>query len=737
MAAAGCGSATAAAVVGAGGVGAARGRFPGRPWSSRSRLRSEKRWQLGRSGTDEDESYSSGGPRPTGLEFALNEDPSHLRLLGIEASYTRLGEAGYSSSGSEEGTEFEGFAVEKANSNVLFPSGRNPCKRDHASAKSSKRIRQRLDCAVAPITENAGSQDPQIDSGAALQLHCQELPKDILVNDDDGGGGGGGSEKSSKTRSKRGSTKRETKSTPRITIKLETKKTLTTVPSLQHKSGKKKKGIKFKSEVVESQCAQISSAHVKLKTNIPARECTAGEVKDEVCTRRRGRSAYIKSESTPQTDPEKEASDQKAKLRKSTRKSQNSLSSESTVPKTDEKLVQEGSEVNKLVIRRQWGKVSNLTPESGDQSLAESLLEVSTFDESRSPSKKKKEKKKKRKKNHKESKKNLESHLPSATDLGHTADDPHGKFSFDSDFVGIPGLKLTRIRNPKARSRKKRCKFLWTLTLVKSKSKDTHVEENLGKPADSKSKDSQIQENLSKMLESPSKETEPSKYAEGVDVSTEESTSTPSNTLEIGTSQGPQNLENTANTVTPESPENPVTIENVEESSKKEKADVVERSEIVTEAHPKEATQTDPEELITKDIVVPLQIKVASSPGKNNSLTQSFLINQVTMSPEIEELPEKVEDQSHLEKTESLLEITTPPPVPKVRNRLQQNAARKKRAKHKHWTIYRRKVKTNPSEENPASEIVTETESQLEESSISPTIVPSPSFPWDGGPAGD
>ncbi len=102
MAAAGCGSATAAAVVGASGVGAARGRFPGRPWSSRSRLRSEKRWQLGRSGTDLDEISSNGGPRPTCLVLALNEDQSHLRLLGLEASYKSLVEAGYSSSGSEE-----------------------------------------------------------------------------------------------------------------------------------------------------------------------------------------------------------------------------------------------------------------------------------------------------------------------------------------------------------------------------------------------------------------------------------------------------------------------------------------------------------------------------------------------------------------------------------------------------------------------------------------------------------
>ncbi|KAK7886679.1 hypothetical protein WMY93_026300 [Mugilogobius chulae] len=62
MAAAGCGSATAAAVGGQGGSVPARGRFPGRPWSSRSRLRSEKRWQLGRSGLEADDAgYSSSG----------------------------------------------------------------------------------------------------------------------------------------------------------------------------------------------------------------------------------------------------------------------------------------------------------------------------------------------------------------------------------------------------------------------------------------------------------------------------------------------------------------------------------------------------------------------------------------------------------------------------------------------------------------------------------------------------
>lgn len=120
-AAVGCGSAAAAAGGAAGGVAAARGRFPGRPWSSRSRLRSERRWQLARSGTEQDDT-GGGGPRPVGcLALACGEDLSHLRLLGIEASYKSLGEAGYSSSGSEEVSGFNpgnandiGFVSESA-----------------------------------------------------------------------------------------------------------------------------------------------------------------------------------------------------------------------------------------------------------------------------------------------------------------------------------------------------------------------------------------------------------------------------------------------------------------------------------------------------------------------------------------------------------------------------------------------------------------------------------------------
>lgn len=554
---------------------------------------------------------------------------------------------------------------------------------DRASSKS-KRIRQRPPPAET-VLKNTGPQDSQ--NYSAPQLHSEEPLKDPVV--DVGVGGAEESKTSSKTRRKRGSAKQEPQSTPRITIKLVSKKTK--VPSSQQKSGNKRKGIKFKSEVTEDQCAQISSAHVKLKTAVPAVENSAGELKKETCTRRRGRSADKKPECAPQTDPE--AADQKPKLRKSTRKPQNLLPGESTETKAEENPALEGAEVNKLVIRRQRRKSSNSAKESVNPSLAESLLEVSTVEESRSPSKKKK-KKKKKKKNHKDSERNQESAIALADE----------KLLLNSGLVGIPGLKLTRIRNPKARSRKKRCKFVWTLTLVKSKSKDT-------------------QDNPCKTQESPIKEAEPpSKPVEGENLSTE-AESSPSKTSETDT-HVQQTLEEPLNTSISENPESLTTFEEVERTSKEENVEDLERFETTTQAHPEESTQTDPDEMTSKDIVPPLQIKVVSSPGKKQSLKQSFLIQQVATSPVVKELSAEVEQNP--EKMENVLKIRAVPAL-KRRNRLRQNTARKKRGKHKHWTIYRRRCKTNQSKDNGASEIAAEVETQVDEtlvSPVSPTKVP-------------
>ncbi|XP_013997626.2 histone-lysine N-methyltransferase 2B isoform X1 [Salmo salar] len=88
----------------------ARSRFPGRPWTSRCRLRSEKRPQRGRLDSEGGE-VITGGPRPINIGLTLCEDPSLLRLLGIAEKHRHQGDAGFYSSGSED-EDFSGFWME-------------------------------------------------------------------------------------------------------------------------------------------------------------------------------------------------------------------------------------------------------------------------------------------------------------------------------------------------------------------------------------------------------------------------------------------------------------------------------------------------------------------------------------------------------------------------------------------------------------------------------------------------
>lgn len=80
----------------------ARSRFPGRPLTGRSRLRSEKkRTRRGRLGSDYGELVAA-GPRPVNTGLAFCEDPSLLRLLGVAEKHDRRKDVGFDSSNSEE-----------------------------------------------------------------------------------------------------------------------------------------------------------------------------------------------------------------------------------------------------------------------------------------------------------------------------------------------------------------------------------------------------------------------------------------------------------------------------------------------------------------------------------------------------------------------------------------------------------------------------------------------------------
>lgn len=74
-----------------------RCRFPGRPWTSRSLLRTEKRSHIGRVRAEDRK-----GPRPVDVGTTLREDPSLSRLLGLAEKHRRQREAGFCTSGSDE-----------------------------------------------------------------------------------------------------------------------------------------------------------------------------------------------------------------------------------------------------------------------------------------------------------------------------------------------------------------------------------------------------------------------------------------------------------------------------------------------------------------------------------------------------------------------------------------------------------------------------------------------------------
>uniref|UniRef100_A0A8C2JFI7 [histone H3]-lysine(4) N-methyltransferase n=1 Tax=Cyprinus carpio TaxID=7962 RepID=A0A8C2JFI7_CYPCA len=107
MAAAGGGLPASAVVATVNTSATVRCRFPGRPWTSRSRLKTEKRFHVGRVRAEDTE-----GLRPVDVRATLREDPSLSRLLGLAEKHRRQREAGFCTSGSDEEGDFTGFGVD-------------------------------------------------------------------------------------------------------------------------------------------------------------------------------------------------------------------------------------------------------------------------------------------------------------------------------------------------------------------------------------------------------------------------------------------------------------------------------------------------------------------------------------------------------------------------------------------------------------------------------------------------
>ncbi|XP_035480433.2 histone-lysine N-methyltransferase 2A isoform X1 [Scophthalmus maximus] len=690
MAAAGCGSATAAAVGGQGGTATARGRFPGRPWSSRSRLRSEKRWQLGRSGSEADD-VTNGGPRPANLVLSLNEDQPHLRLLGIEASHQILGQAGYSSSGSEEvrsqtdpgGDDFRGFEAERKGPKRPVCPRQNPSKGDAVNTKS-KRQSEKLPLKMPAVEAAIIPPDPVKDVKS-----LEEVPSSSPVAEPtkDCRKGSKGKNTMDQQSTKSGASS----AAPRITIKLVAKKKVKTVkePSSQKKSVKKLKikGIQDQSKSQDDNGDQISSAHVKLKTE-PHEDKLGTEDKGEgtVPARRRGRSASKTTEPVSQTSAKVEIDDQKSKEGNSADRPDTATESGTKEPKTNakklkhkESATEQSSAVNQVVIRRSNRATNPLSksvseeaaePENqkkDDSILVESKTEVpGTVVEAKPLPRGERRRQSKRL--------NKDITLPENRGPSSTETDNSAVQLLNEEETRVPSLKLIRIRNPKydaqanrknSTRKKKRRKLIWSLTLVKEGSRTTHGAEKTNKVAE--------------------------KTESEVDQSTVCDTSV---NKTLNAMDEKSNLDNS------DPQESKSTV--IECSQNKAYVSFEEKSTPHVEVEVEHVTEAPPTEINEKDcgkVVPPLQIKKVSSPGKHKSSKPSFLIQQVSPVPEKNDDVPKDLSEVNEDKSSCLDAAVTPTRT--LRRRMSSvDSTQAKSVSHKPVTPRKRRLRTSPQAED-------------------------------------
>ncbi|XP_026149219.1 histone-lysine N-methyltransferase 2A isoform X2 [Mastacembelus armatus] len=705
MAAAGCGSATAAAVGGQGGTATARGRFPGRPWSSRSRLRSEKRWQLGRSGLEGDD-VTNGGPRPANLVVSLNEDQSHLRLLGIEANHKILGQAGYSSSGSEEGDDFRGFESERKGSKGSTWSRQNTSKGDAVNTKS-KRQSEKLPPKSPGVEATITPSDPVKDVKSLEEVDGLSLEAEPAKDCRKGLKG--------KNTMDRQSTK-SSSAAPRITIKLVAKKKVKTVKEPNKKSVKKLKikGIQDQPKARDIQGDQISSAHVKLKTE-PHEDKHVAEDKGggTVPARRRGRSASKTTEPVFQTSAKVVVDDQKSKERKSpdqldTGKDSRTVEAKTNVKKLKHKetAAERGSEVNQLVTRRsnrvtnpQSKRVSDSAagPESQSKSdaiLTEPKSEVPSIVEAKALVRGGKRRQSKR------LNKDVtvpENHSPSSTEVENLAVQPSDSLLLKNKEWKVPSLKFIRIRNPKydaqgtlknTTRKKKLRKFIWTLTLVKRESHKKSTE-NTVKVAE---------KTVSEVDQPPPSDISINKALKGADKKSQLDNAA---------------LQDSKSTKDDDCSQNKADMASEEKSTLQEEVEV------------DNTTETPPQQDINKTdekVVPPLQIKKVSSPGKHKSSKPSFLIQNVSPVPEKKD--DVLKDLSEVNETNPSFLDTEVTPTRRLRRRaLSLDSRQVKSVSHKPLTTQKQRFGTSPQGAD-TPEVHVEDSSQVSTEDSSSQVLP-------------
>ncbi|MEQ2221251.1 hypothetical protein ILYODFUR_013878 [Ilyodon furcidens] len=692
-AAAGCGSATAAAVGGQGGTATARGRFPGRPWSSRSRLRSEKRWQLGRSSSEADD-VTNVGPRPANLALSLNEDQSHLRLLGIEASHKILGQAGYSSSGSEEGDDFKGFEADKRRSAESVMSQKKSSKGDAVSTKSRRKSEKPPQ--KAPVIDEAVPPCPIKNVKAVEEIHDISLEtkpaKDLKKTS-----------KGKNTMDQGSAKSRASAAAPRITIKLVAKKKVKTIKEPQKKADKKLKlkDVQNQPDIKDIQGDQILSAHIKFKTESYEDELsTVDKGVESIPTRRRGRSAVKATEPVSRTTAKVVVDDQKAKEKKLNDVVKDSGSVEQNLNaknlKKKKAAPPQGSEV-KQVTRRSTRVTNPLTKNITDSvSETESLSKPATvLPEIKSEVSQKAEAKPVvgREGRRQSRRLNKDITVPENQELSTEPDNSatHESLPIKIEEMRVPNIKLIKIRNPKfdaqvsgktsSRKRKRR-KYIWTLALVKVGSETPRAEDTLKDPTETVSKVDQV----------PPCDTS-AKNTKGHGKKSEHESAAP---LEI--------------------------IRNVEKDLQTMADSEISSLHVQAEADPLPESPTQEITKADSGKVPPLQIKKVSSPGKHKSSKPSFLIQQVN--PVHEKKEEHLTDPPEVQEDKSSLQDAEASPSRRLRRRASSlDSPQKKSVSQKPTTTQKRKLRrSHPEEEMPEVKAEVSPEVSFEQST--PQLLP-------------
>lgn len=475
---------------------------------------------------------------------------------------------------------------------------------------------------------------------------------------------------------------------PRITIKLVAKKKVKTVKDPNSKSAKKLnvKGRETQPTTKDIQGDQISSAHVKLKSEVNEENHDAEDPKGELIpARRRGRSA-LRAKPARETGAKGADDDQKLNEAKSADQLDVVKDNVSALPKTNlkkskekEKVAEQTPDANQLMTRRS-NRVTNplskkvadsvTDPESlskNEEVLAEPEVcgTVTSVPSARS--------------NRRRQSRRLNKNIA-------TSENP---LCSETEVVGVksesrvPSLKLKKIRNPKydawvsgkyTTRKKKVKKHLWTLTVKEGDTVTPCTEIPI------------------KVMEEPVGEAD---QPTSVDTSVKESQKTVDATsrLDSVSLQESKILDNSEKC----SRRKACLEKSLEEASPlPAKVDV----EHVNETAPQETSKSD-----CGKVVPPLQIKKVSSPGKHKSSKPSFLIQQV--SPVSEKTDSAVKDQGegNEDKSPSLdAEVT---PSRRLRRRtLSSDSPQTQSVSPKPVASQRRRLKLNlPCEEAPPVQV--------------------------------